>query len=70
MSEFRQLGLGQLEQKCVKPGYWEVEGYTVRRSDAGWWHVSHVDANGALRPRGRYRTLRECREHIYELVHE
>jgi hypothetical protein len=53
-----------LEQKCVKPGRWLIEGYNVvRRGTSGhtWWLISRDGTALANRD-----TLTEAREWIRE----
>lgn len=48
-----------LEQRCVKPGHWLIEGYDVRREHGNWrvyrFEVHLLDS---------FRTLKEAREWI------
>ena len=54
--------MGNLEQKCVRPGYWRIEGYDVvriARPDCklrAAWEIRHLGARQA-----EYLTLTECR---------
>lgn len=48
-----------LEQSCIKPGHWLIEGYDVYRWKTGGWRAYHFG-----RKVGWFRTLREAREWI------
>lgn len=49
-----------LEQKCLKPGLWRIQGHTVQRHHSSkWWFI--VTGNP---PEHAFCTLRECREWI------
>lgn len=54
-----------LEQKCVHPGYWRIEGYDVEHArliGARW----HIRLFGKLQ--ASFGSLRECREWIADQV--
>lgn len=58
-----------LEQKCVRPGEWLIEGYTVRhvkyaRPHGWWWRI----AGPAPVPGVQRRTLAEIRDWIRDQV--
>jgi hypothetical protein len=38
----------RLEQKCIKPGHWRIEGFDVIREDASYWSetVWHIEECG------------------------
>jgi len=55
-------GLAHLEQKCVEPGHWRIEGWTVRKTARGW-AVSGFDHPGVT-----VSTLRAAREWILQVV--
>jgi hypothetical protein len=50
-----------LEQRCVEPGYWRIEGYDVYRVTQFLWRIVYFKEEVAL-----CGTLRECREWIRE----
>lgn len=56
-------GLDSLEQRCVAPGLWQIEGFRVSRSPSGrQWHVIDVDRDVLL----QFSSLRAAREAICE----
>lgn len=59
-----------LEQKCVRPGLWHIEGYTVRRMGRGLWYT-YREFTGRRAAAGlgtliSTTTLREAREWIWD----
>ena len=56
-----------LEQSCVAPGHWRIEGWTVRRTQTGWT-VAQFD-NEPSPAAKRFRTLRDAREWIADYEH-
>jgi hypothetical protein len=58
-----------LEQACLSPGLWRIEGYTVeRRKRAGtgairWW-ISRADERGAMLHVAVVTDLGRARDHI------
>lgn len=55
-----------LEQKCIKPGLWLIEGHEVERYPAGtlgrWWRIKDVPPG----PGRDHRTLTQARDWIRE----
>jgi hypothetical protein len=64
MSEYINDGLSRLESRRIAAGLYRIEGHTVRRYQSGWWYV-YFDVNELGI---KFRTLRACKEHIYEKV--
>jgi hypothetical protein len=57
-----------LEQRCVEPGHWLIEGYDVKRVKYGWpqgwwWRIA---LPGGVLAEVQRRTLGEIREWIRE----
>lgn len=52
-------GVAHLEQVCIAPGHWHIEGRDVRRTPHGWTVTRFADE-----PNTTVRTLREAREWI------
>jgi hypothetical protein len=51
-----------LEQRCVEPGHWRIEGHDVKKGRK-CWYVSYFDNYLTKRL-----TLRECREYIKDRI--
>lgn len=48
-----------IEQKCIEPGLWHIDGHVVRRHSSGWWSVTLFG-----RVLHKARRLSECRQWI------
>lgn len=54
-----------LEQSCVRPGHWRIEGWDVRRVDRTWIAARFADEPAIVRP-----TLHAIREEIADRIEQ
>lgn len=59
--------MSNLEQRCIRPGLWLIEGYSVQRSRKVWlvWSGPEGERPPTERPLHAAVTLSECREWIF-----
>lgn len=54
-----------LEQRCIKPGHWRIEGHDVVRQQDGWWLVYEPGSYGSnWKARRLTKTLAAARDWI------